>query len=164
MNDKKPTWLAWTLCGIVIVGALFSFALMLDDPGVRDNAFAFANAILNTLFTIVFGVVGALILGRHARHAIGWLLMVIALSLAGFGSVQNYLAQTIPAIPEPTLPTLLYFWLSGWTWWLLIGPLLLILLLFPTGRLLSPRWRWVVVTLAILFGIFLLYATFSPTL
>jgi hypothetical protein len=67
------------------------------------------------------------------------------------------------AMPDPTVAILLNAWFSEWNWWLAVGPLLLILLLFPTGRLPSPRWRWVIVALAALFGIFLLSATFAES-
>jgi hypothetical protein len=164
MNDRGKTWWAWTLCGIVIVGALLGLVFSLGMPGAQMDAFVVANDVLNGAFTIAFGIVVALILGRHTRNTIGWLLMGIGLSLAIAESLQNYLAQTAPATPESNLPTLLYYWLSGWTWWLLIGPLLLILLLFPTGRLLSPRWRWVIGVLTGMFVVFLFFATFSKTL
>jgi hypothetical protein len=55
-------------------------------------------------------------------------------------------------------------WFSSWNWLALILPLLLIPLLFPTGRLPSARWRWVLILAAGICAIFLLIATFSKNL
>jgi hypothetical protein len=161
MNNKLTAWLAWALCGVVIAGAVFSLALTLNDPQLRADIFAFVNALLNALYAIAFGVVGALILSRQARNRIGWLLMVIALSLGVLGALPSY-AQTTNGAAELTALNFLAIWLSGWGWWLFIGPLLLIMLTFPTGRLLSPRWRWVVGMIALLIVIFVVFVTASP--
>jgi hypothetical protein len=163
-RNNRNAWLAWILFAIVILGTLLNFMYDRDNPGVPNNAFSFLNALLNALWWIAFGAVGALILGRYPRHAIGWLLMFIALSGAVLGSVEKFLAQMVSATSEPTFTALFVLWFGGWAWWLFLGPLLLILLLFPTGRLISPRWRWVVILLAITFSGFLLFATISPTL
>ena len=88
MNNKLTARLAWALCGVVIIGAVFTLALTLNDPRLRSDIFAVVNALLNALYTIAFGVVGALILSRRARNRIGWLLMVIALSIALLGALQ----------------------------------------------------------------------------
>jgi hypothetical protein len=161
MNNKMTAWVAWALCGVVMAGAMVSLALTLSAPQPRADIFAFLNALLNALYTIAFGVVGALILSRLARNRIGWLLMAIALSIAVIGTLQGYYAQPVNNAAELTTMRILVIWLSGWGWWLLIGPLLLILLVFPTGHLLSPRWRWVVGMIGLLFVIFVVFATVS---
>jgi hypothetical protein len=161
---NKIAWIPWGLCAIVIVGALFSWVLALNDPKTYADIFVFINAGLNALFDIAFGVVGALILSRQTRNRIGELLMFIGLSLAVAGSLQNYLAQILNGTAEPSTLTYLLIWLDGWTWWLLVGPLLLLLLVFPTGQVLSPRWRWVVGIIGLLFSVFIVFATFSPSL
>ncbi len=164
MNNKKTSWLAWALCAIVSVSALIGLVFVLNTSDAPHDAFSIANDVVISAVIIVFGLVGALILGRQSRNTIGWLVMAMTLSLALASLLQNYLVQIVSTPPTPTLSTLLYFWLSVWTWWLLIGPLLLLLLLFPTGRLLSPRWRWVIVALTGIFVVFLFFATFSKTL
>ena len=94
---------------------------------------------------------------------IGWLLMVIALGSTIDGLIASYLPLPIEVVPDPTPAMLLSAWFSQWNWWLLISPLLLILLLFPTGQPPAPRWRWVIVAVAALFSIFLVVVTFSET-
>lgn len=161
---NRAAWLAWTLCAIVVLFALWGMAISFGAPDQPTGFLARANTAMNSAFIIVFGLVAALILGRYTRHTIGWLLMSIALSLAIAGFVQIYLEQVTSASTEPGIAVWLNLWLSGWDWWLLIGPLLLILLLFPTGRLLTARWRLVVAAMAFLFAFFLAFVTFSATL
>ncbi|HEY6041700.1 MAG TPA: hypothetical protein VIX58_06180 [Anaerolineae bacterium] len=162
MTNRKSVRLPWALCAVVIGGALFSYVLNLNDPKTRADIFVAFNALLNALFEIAFGIVGALILSRLPGNRIGWLLMAIAISLSVIGSLQSYLEQIALAAAETTFVTYLLIWISGWSWWLLIGPLLLILLVFPTGRLLSPRWRWLVAMIAVLFIVFTGINTVTP--
>jgi len=165
MNDKKAPRLAWALCALVIVFALFGLVIALRAPSAHDNAFAIANLVANCITVIVFGVVAALIVSHQPRNIIGWLLTTMALSLASYSLIpaESLLKEAVATSARPTFTLLLVAWSNEWIWWLLIGPLLLIPLLFPTGRLLSPRWRWVVVALAVLFASFLTIATFSET-
>ena len=162
MTNRKSVRLPWALCAVVIGGALFSYVLNLNDPKSRADIFVAFNALLNALFEIAFGIVGALILSRLPGNRIGWLLMAIAISLSVIGSLQSYLEQIALAAAETTFVTYLLIWIGGWSWWLLIGPLLLILLVFPTGRLLSPRWRWLVAMIAVLFMVFTGINSVSP--
>ncbi len=159
MNRKKLAWLPWTLCVLVAGGALFSLVLTLELPATRSSASGVLLAILNALTGIAFGVVGALILSRLKRNRIGWLLMTIALAYALPVLMDNLAGPN----SQPTFLTYLVRWLNGWSWWLLIGPLLLTLLLFPTGSLLSRRWRWVVGLIALLFSTFMVFELLSPT-
>jgi len=97
---------------------------------------------------------GALILSRHPRQAVGWMLVSIGVTNAvttdlvqGWG--LRAAEQDWPAGP-------LAEWIVSWNWMIQAPLIVLAFLLFPTGRLLDPRWRlvaWLSVAGALLAGL-----------
>ena len=64
----------------------------------------------------------------------------VSLSLVAF--LEQYANLSfVAATPWPG--TMAALWLAQWLWMLPYVALVLLLLFYPTGRLLSPRWRWV---------------------
>jgi len=159
---EARSWLPWALAFISTIGALVALVDALDAPHVRASVFAIARIALDAVFKIAFAVVGALILSRLARNRIGGLLMFIGVATGGIGVLVSLAASGASSGAEPTPMEHFLVWQSMWSWWLLMGPLFLLLLIFPTGRLLSRRWRWVVGMLGLLFASFLAAVTVSP--
>ncbi|HET7271509.1 MAG TPA: hypothetical protein VFI90_10540, partial [Rubrobacter sp.] len=89
-----------------------------------------------------FSVVGAFIASRHPRNTIGWLFCSVGVTI-GLNSFAGAYAEFWLAsgfgmrrLGETAA------WLSSWLWILLLFvPTSFVLLLFPDGRLPSPRWR-----------------------
>lgn len=94
---------------------------------------------------LAFLLSGAAIVSRQPRNVVGWLLVIPGVAPALSELLLVWLAgiEEAPASVGPGL--WLAIWFTNWSWILLIFPIFGILLTFPDGRLLSPRWRWVVV-------------------
>jgi hypothetical protein len=94
-------------------------------------------------------VMGALICARQPWNRIGWLLLAGGLSTDGFflGVVYaaRYGRQSLLQVPVA--------WITTWLWVPTFAAVIFILLLYPTGRLISRRWRpvaWAVVAWGVL--------------
>jgi hypothetical protein len=86
--------------------------------------------------------VGAVLASRRPRHPVGWLLLAEVISLLVTGAFAQYLAWGLvtPGRALPATRTVaVYYPASAGLGLVLLG---FMLLLTPTGRLPSPRWRW----------------------
>jgi hypothetical protein len=154
MNRKWLAWVAWLAAGLIVLSSLYRLVSRLLGRDPRIGALVFADDLLWVILPVFFVIPGALIVTRQPRNTIGWLMLLPA--LLGALPDQAFAIIDVPAPPEsPSVLFYLVVWFDNWSWMLLLIPILLILQLFPTGRPLTPRWRWVIVYAAVmmLYGI-----------
>jgi MFS family permease len=146
---------------VVVLIAVVNYTLLGLSYATFPDPATFWQEVIWRSIALVFATVGALIVSRDRKHVIGWLLMVTPIMIT-LGTILAFFF-------EPRLETataldaglFLYVWFNSWSWWLLIGPIILIFYLFPTGHLISKNWRWGVISLGLAFSIFLFVATFA---
>ncbi|HEX3326146.1 MAG TPA: histidine kinase [Actinomycetota bacterium] len=95
----------------------------------------------STFIAFTYGTVGGFLASRRGRHAIPWTFLAIGLSQSS-SVFAVYGAALVRGGSHSEVANLLT-WIETWSWapgFVLIPTLLL--QLFPTGRVLSPRWVW----------------------
>jgi hypothetical protein len=161
MLKKEPSKgglgrILWLIPAALLIGNIATVVWQIQNGGWQERL----NDVSFNVTGIAFALVGALIIARKPSQVIGWLLMGFPLLVISDQLALNHLLAH-PPTPSPELSTLLVAWFSQADWWLLIGPLLLVLQLFPTGKPISKRWVWPGRVLLITFAYFALFLTFA---
>jgi hypothetical protein len=108
-----------------------------------------------------YATVGAVIAARQ-RNRIGWLFLAFGLDAALLVFAYSYFIRGTIVTPGSLPAARVAGWAGGMLWPSSYLFLCLLLLLFPDGRLPSPRWRPVAVVLAISWSLVILNNTFAP--
>ena len=125
----RVAWFAWAL----IAGA----ALLLRARGGGGFPGAWAPALTLGAFMTV----GTVVISRQPRNAVGWLCCAAGL-LGGLTGLSSEYARYALGPRGPLPGGLAMAWLNSWLGIFWTGLVLtFLLLLFPTGRLPSRRWR-----------------------
>ena len=162
-NRRRVSVLAWVWCGAIIIAALVTAAVALTRGVAAGNVFEALGSVTTLVTSMAFGVTGALVLSRQPRNTVGWLLMLEG-SLAILWPLDVYFNGIVQPPAHPSALFMLALWFWGWLWLWYIFPILFIPLFFPSGRLPSRRWRWVVALGLALCAFFILFVTFAGEL
>ena len=87
-------------------------------------------------------LVGMIVAGRRPDNAYGWLLLSFGITSALLELTELYALYALERYGTAGFAGLAGALISQTLWGATIGHLPLLLLLFPDGRLPSPRWRW----------------------
>ena len=114
-----------------------------------------------------FMVVGALVVAHRPGNAIGWIFSAIALLAFTGQPASEYATYAYVTRPGSLPGAILAAWYGSWPWWLVLVLALALVftpLLFPTGRLVSPRWRPVAWLAGAATAVATLLTSLQPTL
>jgi hypothetical protein len=140
VKSRTASRLAWSACGLTLAWIACAIAL-----AVLNNSDVTA-AVIFPLALTVSAVVGGLVASRRPQNPVGWFFLGSAGCFALAEVAAGYASYGLPGAQAMA-------WLLSWLW--LPGVTLLLCFLplyFPDGRLVSPRWRWVV-RLALFFSV-----------
>jgi hypothetical protein len=157
VRSRRLGWLAWSLWGLTIVLEVTAIWLWLGNRSLGGGFFA------PQVFLVPgFATVGAVIVARRANR-VGWLFLGLGFVAALHAFSMAY-AERDTLIDPASLPAgFLVGPLAGWLWPLNYMLFFLILLLFPDGRLPSPRWRSAVRCILVAWGLSILLSVLTPS-
>jgi hypothetical protein len=154
MTEHALTRLAWVtyfVSGVALMGALGCFIYLRVTGAPWDPGFAIAPLLL-----FIFPTVGILVARVQPRNPIGWTLLGIGLAWGLLFLAEPYIWYAYIGKPGSLWRPDLVVALTSSLWIPAVGLTgIFLILLFPNGRLSSPRWRpfsWVAgVNLAVQF-------------
>ncbi len=138
MRSRTASRLAWSVCVLSLALSACAAALaVLNGDDIEAVSFPLAMA--------ASAVVGGLVASRRPENPIGWFFLGGAVCLALSGVAAGYATYGLLTAPGALPGALAMAWLLSWV--PVPGVILMLVfvpLYFPDGRLVSPRWRWLV--------------------
>ncbi len=135
------------------VGAMWLVSLLSVAASLVVSALAGPSDLVGAIGlgapALSFATAGAILESRLPANPIGGQLLLGGLSFA-LGSAATGLGTYGLVLHRGAVPGAIWFaWLSEWIWAPAIGSVIALALIYPTGRLLSPRWRPVAAALVL---------------
>jgi len=144
LGVRGASWLAWSLCVVSLLILFLSLLLIVLGwstplPGARTP---WRDQAVSVVGIVGAPILGGLIASRRPENPYGWLWLLFGLGLSLQLLAGAYAAYAIVEPGSLVAPKTIPYLLNPG------GPLALtlasfLLLLFPTGRLPAPRWRFV---------------------
>ena len=163
MTARTAARVAWFLWGLAMVLEAAGILLWLSNHAILVDRFGTAEEAIPHVFLVPgYATVGAVIAAR-SRNRIGWLFLAFGLDAALLTfAIPYYVRGTVIAPGSLPPAAAILESLTSMLWpstYLFLG---LLLLVFPDGRLPSPRWRPVALVYVTSWVLLMLDAVVKP--
>ena len=161
MSARAAAWLAWIMWALSIGLTMLSLWLLILNLS-HPNVPVYLYWAEDTLLAVGYSTVGAVAASHRPGNPVGWVLCSIGLSWGAAHFTSEYATYALLAAPGSLPAAEAAAWIYSWVWVPGLGFIVFLPLLFPSGRLPSPRWRpfaWFSVLLVVAGTI---VAAFSP--
>ncbi len=149
MSQTRTSQLAWVLCAAALALLAGAFGLALANDLHRSTDWGTkAYPLLVCIPAATFSLVGALIASGRPRHRIGWVCLMLGLGICSQELAGQYGYYGLETHARDLPGARIVAWYAYWGIFPYVG-CVFVILLFPTGELLSPRWRVVAVSSAV---------------
>jgi hypothetical protein len=149
-------WIATMTASALAIGILVATR---DTPVPTTWGFRAAS----DTFGLTCGTVGAIVALRRPDNLNGWLFCAIGLFFAANAFISEYVIAGVFVVAGGLPLTTELGWTLTWLWVPALGIALIFLpLLFPSGHLVSPRWRAAAILGVIAIGLFTAAVAFLP--
>jgi len=136
----KPT--AFVLLGLFVVLDAFALAPETDlFPSLGEPTRTLAQNIVNSLSLSIVALIVVVVSVKRPENRIGWLLQSSAVAAVTAEAFATYSRYAISVDPDSLVRGTLLGILSEVLWLSVFAQLIFLFMLFPSGSLLSPRWR-----------------------
>jgi hypothetical protein len=145
MSTRAAAWIAWSLCAVsvALMALALAFLFLSSSAALPSELGSLWGTAVQISVDFALPILGGLIASRRPDNPIGWMVCAASLANATDYFADGYTMYTVLAEPNSLPGGMVAAWVSNWVPMLALGLLPLFLLLFPTGRLPSPRWRLV---------------------
>jgi hypothetical protein len=160
MSYRTAAWLAWSLWALSVALTALSLLLLVlirSHPGIHVFDWWLVSSLV-----VIDATVGAIVASRRPENPVGWLLCLSGIATSTSTFASQYAIYALLARPDSLPAGEAMAWIASWTLPIMISVQVFYLLLFPTGRLPSRRWRpvaWLTVAFVVV-GVVL--AALSP--
>src|ERR687898_3326704 len=161
MSARTAAWLAWITWALSLALTVLSLWLLILNLSHPDVP-VYLYWAEDTLLAVGYSTVGAVAASHRPGNPVGWVLCSIGLSWGVAHFASEYATYALLAAPGSLPAAEAAAWIYSWLWVPGLGFIVFLLLLFPSGRLPSPRWSpfaWFSVLLVVAGTIM---AAFSP--
>src|SRR5215211_288943 len=141
MSTRTASQLAWALCALSLALTALSLLLLILNLS-HPNTHLYEPWLDNTLTAVFYPTVGALVASRRPENPVGWLLCLYGLAISISYFCAEYAIYALLAEPNSLPAGEAMAWIVSWVLPITLGLTVFYILLFPTGRLPSRRWRW----------------------